>query len=54
MWMCRPSIRLSITVMPLNSSMFWNERAMPRRARRAGVRPVMSRPSKRIFPLAGW
>ena len=54
MWMWRPSMRLSTTVIPLNSSMFWNERASPRRARRAGERRVMSRPSKRIFPLAGW
>src|SRR6185369_11703442 len=50
---CRPSMRLSSTVPPSNSSMFWKVRAMPSRTTRCRGRRVMSRPWKTTFPDAG-
>ena len=36
-----------------NNRMFWKVRAMPMRARRCGLVPVISRPSNRTRPLSG-
>src|SRR2546428_5504116 len=49
----RPSMRLSRTLMPAKSSMFWNDRATPSFATRYGASPVMSRPSRVIRPRWG-
>ena len=51
---CRPSMRLSSTVMPRKSAMFWNVRATPRSATWLGLRCVTSAPSSRIRPVSGW
>ena len=49
MWTCRPSMMFSSTVMCRNSSMFWNVRAMPRRAIVPGL--VRTRLRSPRFPL---
>ena len=50
MRMCRPSNRLSRTVICGNSSMFWNVRAMPRAAALSGRSPLMLLPCHRMSP----
>ncbi len=50
---CRPSIRLSSTVMCGKSSTNWNARPTPSVATRWGGRSWISRPSSRIVPPVG-
>ena len=45
-----PTMTFSSTLMVPNSSMFWNVRTMPRRARRSGGSPEMSLPSSVTLP----
>ena len=49
----RPVSRLSITVIPGNSSMFWNVRAIPRPATTSGRRPRIDSPFQRMSPVCG-
>ena len=50
---CRPSSRLSSTLPPSNSSMFWKVRAMPACTTLCRGRRVMSWPSNSIWPAVG-
>src|SRR3990172_9279850 len=50
MWTWRPSMRLSSTVMPLNSAMFWKVRATPSSATRLGENSVIAVPSSAMPP----
>src|SRR6266540_274430 len=54
--MCRwrPSMRLSTTVMPRKSAMFWNVRATPSAAICGGRKWVMTFPSRTMRPCSGW
>ena len=49
----RPSMRLSSTVRPLNSAMFWKVRAMPSAAMSLGFLWVMSLASSTMRPVSG-
>ena len=47
---CIATITFSSAVIRLNSRMFWNVRASPIAARRCGLTPVMSLPSRKTVP----
>ena len=51
--MCRPVSRLSMTVIPGKSSMFWNVRAMPSCATLSGRMPMIDWPFQRMSPTWG-
>ncbi len=50
----RPSIRLSSTVIPRKSAMFWKVRATPSSATWLGLTWVMSADSSMMRPVSGW
>ena len=52
-WRCRPTIRLSSTLMLWNRRRFWNVRAIPRRVIASGVRPSTDSLRKATPPAVG-
>jgi hypothetical protein len=52
-FMLRPTMMLSSTVMPRKSAMFWKVRPTPISAAARGLMPWNSRPLKRITPCCG-